>query len=137
MLRAMTTTTTETETQGWVPAIGFGDRLRVIRRKKHRSQTEMADLLGVKKVTYASWEAGTATPSHEDVVAIARRIQLLDRVPVAWTLGAYEEGDFYDRPKARGTSVINHGQRGVNDGYRPTPVIATADPAFQPALIAA
>lgn len=73
----------------WVPTFSFGDRLRLVRRKKHRDQEQMAQLLGVKKVTYASWEAGR-TPSLEEVQQIARRLATLDRVPQWWTLGADE-----------------------------------------------
>lgn len=75
------------DTEDWVPTVGLGDRLRIVRRKKQRSQEEMAAMLEVKKVTYASWEAG-ASPSYDVVLTIARRLYLLDRVPQWWTLGA-------------------------------------------------
>lgn len=94
----------------WVPDIGFGDRLRVVRRRKRRRQAEMAQLLDVKKVTYASWEAGSSTPAHADVVSIARRLQLLDRVPVIWTLGAYVEAPYPGGPE--GGDVLGNREAG-------------------------
>jgi transcriptional regulator with XRE-family HTH domain len=86
MLYGMATQAAVVDTE-WVPAFSFGDRMRLVRRKRGRSQEQMAALLDVKKVTYASWEAGR-TPSLEEVQHIARRLYLIDRVPQWWTLGA-------------------------------------------------
>ena len=72
----------------WVPDVSIGDRLRIVRRRRHRTQDEMADALGVKTSTYSAWESGRNTPSLKEVQDIARRLYMLDRVPQWWTLGA-------------------------------------------------
>jgi transcriptional regulator with XRE-family HTH domain len=89
----MTTAVMETE---WLPDVSVGDRLRIVRRRKRRTQDEMANLLGVKKTTYSAWESGRNTPSHKEVREIARRLRALDRVPQWWTLGADEPGASLD-----------------------------------------
>jgi transcriptional regulator with XRE-family HTH domain len=80
----------------WLPDVSIGDRLRIVRRRKHRTQDEMAVLLNVKKTTYSAWESGRNTPSHKEVQDIARRLYALDRVPEWWTLGASDEPRAFD-----------------------------------------
>ena len=86
ILRRMTTSPHEQ----WWPEVSFGDRLRIVRRGRDRTQEEMAKLLGVNKPTYSAWESGRNEPSHREVRAVARRLEMLDNVPAAWTLGAYD-----------------------------------------------
>lgn len=74
----------------WLPEVSIGDRLRVVRRRKHRTQDEMAALLGIKKTTYSAWESGRNNPSHREVLDVARKLHALDQVPEWWTLGAGE-----------------------------------------------
>jgi transcriptional regulator with XRE-family HTH domain len=95
---AMATAVMSTE---WLPDVSIGDRLRIVRRRKRRTQDEMAEALGVKKTTYSAWESGRNTPSHKEVQEIARRLYALDRVPQWWTLGANDE------PRSR-----DHGSEG-------------------------
>lgn len=65
----------------------FGDRLRKIRKRRtdNLGQREFAKQLGVGWQAYAQWEAENSQP--RDVVAIAKRIEILTGVPAAWTLG--------------------------------------------------
>lgn len=72
-----------------VPTWDIADRLRKIRRGVLGiEQAEMSDALGVGRQGYAAWEAGRTQP--RDVVALARRIELLAGVPAAWTLGVLD-----------------------------------------------
>ncbi len=48
-------------------------------------QAEFARALGFSRPAYQSYEAGRHSP--RDVVAMARRIELLTGVPASWTLG--------------------------------------------------
>jgi transcriptional regulator with XRE-family HTH domain len=68
-----------------IPQWTIGDRLRKIRLDQGQGQRQFALDLGVASGTYSQWETGANMP--RDLVAIARRIELLTRVPAAWTLG--------------------------------------------------
>ena len=72
------------------PQWSFADRLRKIRRDVvgAGSQAEMAELLGVPRAAYSNWETGTSRP--REIVAIARRVELLTGVPATWVLGLDE-----------------------------------------------
>lgn len=49
------------------------------------TQAEIADALGIRAVTWGSWEADRNRP--EDVVGLAQAIEERFGVPAAWTLG--------------------------------------------------
>ena len=68
-----------------VPEWQLSDRLRKIRRDRHLTQEQFAVEIGVKPVTYASWESGRNHP--EDVISLAVAIERRFGVPAAWTLG--------------------------------------------------
>ena len=69
----------------WLPAITFGDRVRITRRDLRMTQDQFADKLGVERVTLSAWETGRNKP--EDLVACAKRVQLAVGVPAWWLLG--------------------------------------------------
>ena len=94
---------TQHKIQSWTPQFEFSDRIRKIRRDLGVSQESFAADLGIKKVTLGAWEVGRSEP--RDVVAVAKRIELLTRVPAAWTLGLYEE--------SRRPAVLDGGSSGV------------------------
>jgi len=68
-----------------VPEWTLADRFRKVRSVADLDQRRFAERLGVKSSAYAQWEAGRARP--RDLVAIARRVELITRVPAAWLLG--------------------------------------------------
>lgn len=64
----------------------FADRLRKVRREvADATQEEFAAALDVPLKAYGAWEAGRNTP--REVVALAKRIELVTGVPAAWMLG--------------------------------------------------
>lgn len=64
----------------------FADRLRKVRREvAEATQEEFAAALDVPLKAYGAWEAGRNTP--REIVAIAKRIELVIGVPAAWMLG--------------------------------------------------
>ena len=72
------------------PTFDWGDRMRKIRRDvAHLSQTQMAELLGVKAATYAAWEGGRAKPHAKLAERVAMRLQqrFAGRLSAAWVLG--------------------------------------------------
>lgn len=69
-------------------AWSLGDRLRKVRRLMDLSQDEFAQKLGVGKPAYVAWETDRNFP--QNIVAVARRIEMLSGVPAAWTLGVSE-----------------------------------------------
>lgn len=77
-----------TQTAGHVPQWTFGDRIRKIRRDAALTQEGFADKIERGDRSVAAWESGRNVP--DDVVAVARRIQLVFGVPAAWTLGLYD-----------------------------------------------
>lgn len=74
-----------TQTPGSLPEWQLSDRLRKIRRDRHMTQDQIAQALGVKAVTWSSWEAGRTHP--QDVLGLAVAIERRFGVPAAWTLG--------------------------------------------------
>lgn len=79
-------------TQWRVPEWTLADRLRKIRRLTGMSQGEFARAINVPEPRYAAWETGRNQPHSGDLLAVAKRIELLTRVPAVWTLGLSEDG---------------------------------------------
>lgn len=69
----------------WIPEWTFADRLRKARQSTGLQQKDFADRIGVTPSAYSQWEAGNNGP--RDVVTIAKRIELMTRIPATWTLG--------------------------------------------------
>lgn len=67
-----------------IPEWTFADRLRKSRQIAGMDQRVFALHLGVKSSAYAQWEAGNNKP--RDVVAVAKRVELLTHVPATWLL---------------------------------------------------
>lgn len=87
-----------------VPVWSFGDRARKIRRDVLKvDQQGFARLLGVTAQAAGAWESRNAQP--RDVVAIARRIELLTGVPASWTLGLDEAAAVAVQPAAAAESI--------------------------------
>jgi DNA-binding transcriptional regulator YiaG len=76
---------TQPELNVWTPEWSTADRLRKIRRDTGYSQDEFAEMLGANPNNYRAWESGRNHP--RDIVALAKRIEMLTGVPAAWTLG--------------------------------------------------
>lgn len=69
-----------------VPTWTFADRMRKVRRDVlDMEQSELAASLGVTKAAYAAWESGRNEP--RSILAVARKVELMSRVPAAWILG--------------------------------------------------
>lgn len=67
-----------------IPEWTFADRLRKARSVIGTDQRSFAAQLQCTSSAYAQWEAGNSRP--RDIVTIARRIEMLTRVPAAWLL---------------------------------------------------
>lgn len=76
---------TQPERSAWTPEWSTADRLRKIRRDFEMSQDEFAEKLGANPNNYRAWETGRNHP--RDIVALAKRIEMLTGVPAEWTLG--------------------------------------------------
>lgn len=70
---------------GVVPSWTFGDRIRKARSVAGMDQREFAAAIDVNPSSLAAWETDRATP--RDVVAVAKRVEMLTKVPAAWLLG--------------------------------------------------
>lgn len=77
-------------TQGGVPQWNLADRFRKIRTDRDLHQRDFATMLGVTPAAYAAWESGRNHPHN--VVAVAKRIEMLTGVPATWVLGLNEQG---------------------------------------------
>jgi transcriptional regulator with XRE-family HTH domain len=67
-----------------IPEWTFADRLRKARQSVDLNQRDFAERLGVGAPAYGQWEAGNNRP--RDLVALAKRVELLTKVPAAWLL---------------------------------------------------
>lgn len=72
-----------------IPAWTFGDRLRKVRRVAGLTMDQLAEALGVTKGAIGQYETDKSRP--KDIVAAAKRIQVLTGVPASWMLGLDEE----------------------------------------------
>jgi transcriptional regulator with XRE-family HTH domain len=72
-----------------IPTWELQDRLRKARQTTGLDQKDFAQALGVNPGSLAGWEAGRSKP--RDVVTVAKRIEMLTRIPAAWVLGVHEE----------------------------------------------
>lgn len=61
----------------------FNDKLRELREKKHLTQIEMADLIGVTQATYSAYENKKQTPKLEIFIKICDQFN----VSADWLLG--------------------------------------------------
>jgi transcriptional regulator with XRE-family HTH domain len=68
-----------------VPEWNLADRLRKVRRDRGLTQDQIARELGIKAVTWSSWEADRTHPA--DVIGLAVSIERRFGVPSSWTLG--------------------------------------------------
>lgn len=84
-----------------MPEWTLADRLRKARHSTGMGQREFAVALEVSAPTYSQWEAGNTKP--RDVVAIAKRIELITRIPAAWLLGVIESEPRPSGPSSAGS----------------------------------
>ena len=84
MLRHMNAQAAYADATIVIPEWTFADRLRKARSIAGADQRGFAAQLQCTASAYAQWEAGNSRP--RDIVGIARRIELLTRVPAAWLL---------------------------------------------------
>jgi transcriptional regulator with XRE-family HTH domain len=56
--------------------VPVGMRLRLLREHRRLGQAEIRGLVGVSPSTYSSWETGKTYPTLEQVVVLARELQV-------------------------------------------------------------
>lgn len=71
------------------PAWTYGDRLRKVRRDRHLTQIQLAELLHVTAKAVDAWECDRNKP--RDVVGLSTRIEDQFGLPRGWMLG-YADG---------------------------------------------
>ena len=74
----------------------IGERLRMLRKKRGITQTELADVIGVKKSTISLYETGKSDPADEFKIAIAKYFG----ISLDYLIGVVDEDVcYYDRKK--------------------------------------
>lgn len=79
------------ETDRIYPAWSLGDRIRKARDIADMNQHDFAVAIGVPDGSLANWETDRAKP--RDIVAVAKRIEMLTRIPAGWVLGIENSPD--------------------------------------------
>ena len=67
-----------------IPKWTLADRFRKARSLAGMDQRGFSAALSVAPATYAHWELGTNTPRN--LVAVAKRVEVLTKIPAAWLL---------------------------------------------------
>jgi putative transcriptional regulator len=65
----------------------FSERLKTLRKEARLTQVNVAEKLGISQPAYASWERGVKKPTQENLVKIARVLN----VSVDYLVGNSEE----------------------------------------------
>ena len=80
-----------------IPNWTFGDHLRKSRHVAGMDQRTFAEAIGATASQVASWETDRSVP--RDKVAVAKRIELLTRIPATWVLGLGEWAPWGSNPQ--------------------------------------
>ncbi len=80
-----------------IPQWTFGDRLRKARHQAGMDQRSFADAVDATPGSLATWETDRSRP--RDLVALAKRVELLTGVPAAWLLGLDEWAPWGSNPQ--------------------------------------
>ncbi len=56
--------------------MGFGDKLRLIRKERGITQEELADMLEVSRQAVSKWEAGNGYPETEKLLLVAKKLEV-------------------------------------------------------------
>lgn len=105
------------------PSWTFEDRLRkarmaVARQNQHRFAAE----LGLTQAAYGAYETGRHRP--RDVVAFAKRVEMLTGVPATWLLGLDEAPVAAASSAAEITTEAGVQGKGINPHCSPSPATA-------------
>jgi DNA-binding XRE family transcriptional regulator len=73
-----------------VPTWSFGERVRKVRREAGMTQAEFANVLGVGRQAYASWEVDRHVPPR--MGEVAERLEEVTGVAREWFLGWADGG---------------------------------------------
>ena len=88
------------------PEWTLGDRLRKARHHAGMGQKEFAEALGTTPGSLATWETDRSRP--RDLIALAKRVEMLTRIPATWLLGLDSENPRQEGPDG-GSSVRHQG----------------------------
>ena len=86
----------------YIPEWTFADRIRKARQVVSMDHKTFAAAISKTSSAVAQWEAGNSRP--RDIVAVAKSIELLTRVPAQWILGL-ETGK---APTPEGEGLVVH-----------------------------
>lgn len=56
--------------------MGFAENLQRIRKEKHLSQEELAEMLGVSRQAVSKWEQGTGYPEADKLLILSRELNI-------------------------------------------------------------
>ncbi|WP_147266026.1 helix-turn-helix domain-containing protein, partial [Nocardia puris] len=85
----MTATADRVDGAKFIPTWELHDTLRKARQTTGMDQKTFAEKIGVTAGSYAGWEAGRSKP--RDPIALAKRVEMLTRIPATWILGIHDE----------------------------------------------
>ncbi len=74
----------------WTPVLEFGDRLRLVRHKRHQTVEQIAADCGIPFRTWATWENGSRP---RDLVGVVAKIAAATDVSRDWLMWGGEGGD--------------------------------------------
>ena len=114
-----------------------GKRIETLRKSKKISQEDLAEKVGVSRMTVYKWESGTSVPNYANMQALARALETTVSFFTGETLFEYTEEEskgenevalsvgselcaadtpteevYFDKPKLRESSEDNDGKKG-------------------------
>ena len=56
--------------------MSFAENLQILRKEKHLSQEQLAEIMGVSRQAVSKWEQGSGYPETEKLIALAQRLDV-------------------------------------------------------------
>lgn len=89
----------------------FNDRLKELRKNKNLTQQELADKIGVNRMTYRNYESGANEPKFRTLLELAK----IFNVTTDYLLGTVDENDLENNHKDKINQIFRELEEGSDE----------------------